>query len=236
LDSGKGPEKVMIMKNKMNVILALSLVMLLGCTGDPGEIKVEKIYVMRKEGKEIPLTEKKDIIKILDLPKTRQGENWTCGANVVQKICAYYGEDYREMDLAKILGSTPDSGTYLKPMIDFFTKAKFKIDVRERMTIADLKKYIDKDIPVILMIQAWVKEKKEYADWSNGHFTVCIGYTKDELLFADPSLYDIGYIPMKDLYERWHDFDEGGKKYYQLGIAVYGKEPNFNLERIEEIK
>lgn len=121
-------------------------------------------------------------------------------------------------------------------MIDFFVKAKFKVDVKEYMTIAELKGYIDRDIPVILMIQAWARNKNEYKGWSEGHYTVCIGYTKDELLFADPSLYDIGYIPNNKLLERWHDLDIGEKKYYQLGIAVYGKKPKFDLEKIEEIK
>jgi ABC-type bacteriocin/lantibiotic exporter with double-glycine peptidase domain len=205
---------------------------MIGCTQRGNDIKVEKIYIMEKNGRNIPLIEKRDIIKILDLPKTRQAENWTCAA----KICEYYGEDYREMDLVKILKSTPTNGTDLQPIIDFFIKAKFKIDVKEHLSIAELKEYIDKDIPVILMIQAWIKNESEYKGWSNGHYTVCIGYTRDEILFADPSLYDIGYIPNNKLLERWHDLDVGDKKYYQLGIAVYGKKPKFDLEKIEEIK
>jgi ABC-type bacteriocin/lantibiotic exporter with double-glycine peptidase domain len=217
-------------------ILSMLFVIMTGCTHRGDHVGVEKIYIMEKDSIDIPLFENRDIIKILDLPKTRQAENWTCGANVVQKVCEYYGEDYREMDLVKILGSTPDNGTDLQPIIDFLIEAKFKVDVKENMTIDELKKYIDKDIPVILMIQAWVKDESEYKGWSNGHFTVCIGYTRDELLFADPSLYDIGYIPNNKLLERWHDVDVGDKKYYQLGIVIYGKKPKFDLERIEEIK
>jgi ABC-type bacteriocin/lantibiotic exporter with double-glycine peptidase domain len=222
---------------KINLLfLSISFVLMIGCVHHGDDIKVEKIYIMEKNGRSFPLIENRDVIKILDLPKTRQAENWTCGANAVQKICEYYGEDYREMDLVKILKSTPDNGTDLQPIIDFFVKAKFKIDIKEHMTIAELKQYINKGIPVILMIQAWIKNKSEYQGWSNGHYTVCIGYTRDELLFADPSLYDIGYISNKNLLERWHDLDAGGKKYYQLGIAVYGKKPKFDLEKIEEIK
>lgn len=224
------------MNNLTILVFSMLLVLMIGCTHRGDEVKVEKIYIMEKNGRSIPLIEKRDIIKILEIPKTRQAENWTCGANAVQKICEYYGEDYREMDLVKMLKSTPDNGTDLQPIIDFFVKAKFKIDVKEHMTIAELKEYIDKDIPVILMIQAWIKNESEYKCWSNGHYTVCIGYTRDELLFADPSLYDIGYIPNNKLLERWHDLDVGEKKYYQLGIAVYGKKPKFDLEKIEEIK
>jgi ABC-type bacteriocin/lantibiotic exporter with double-glycine peptidase domain len=218
------------------VVFSLSFALMISCTQRSDEIKVEKIYILEKNGRNIPLIENRDIIKIIDIPKTRQAENWSCGANVVQKICAYYGEDYREMDLVKMLKSTPDNGTDLQPIIDFFVKRKFKVEIKEHMTIAELKEYIDKDIPVILMIQAWAKNKHEYPGWSDGHYTVCIGYTRDELLFADPSLYDIGYIPNDKLLERWHDLDVGEKKYYRLGIAVYGKKPKFDLEKIEEIK
>jgi hypothetical protein len=104
------------------------------------------------------------------------------------------------------------------------------------MTVPELKGFIDRDIPVILMLQAWVKDTAELSGWDNGHFSVCIGYTRDELLFADPSLYDIGFIPADRLEARWHDLDVGGRRYYQLGIAVYGKKPKFDLEKIEEIK
>jgi ABC-type bacteriocin/lantibiotic exporter with double-glycine peptidase domain len=218
------------------LILPLLLILSVSCNRNANNIKVEKIYMMEKNGLNIPLIEKRDIIKILDLPKTRQVENWTCGANAVQKVCQYYGEDYREMDLTKMLKAVPDNGTDLQPIIDFFISKDFKIDIKERMTIAELKAYIDKEIPVILMLQAWAHDTADLRGWDNGHYSVCIGYTRKEMLFADPSLYDIGYIPIDRLEARWHDLDVGDKKYYQLGIAVYGKKPKFNLEKIEEIK
>jgi hypothetical protein len=164
-----------------------------GCKRQAGELKVEKIYLMEKNGRNIPLIEDRDIVTIMDLPKTRQAATWTCRANAIQKVCEYYGEDYREMDLVRWLGSTPENGTNLQPMVDFLKKANFRVDVKEHMT-------------------------------------------RDEFLFADPSLYDIGYIPFDKLTERWHDLDAGDRKYQQTGIAVYGKKPKFDLEKIEEIK
>lgn len=217
-------------------LFSISLFVLISLFQGCGDAPVEKIYVIDKNGQNMTLRENKEIITILDLPKTRQAEKWTCGANAVQKICAYYGEDYREMDLVKRLHTTPAEGTDLQSILDFFKHTKFKTDVREHMTIDELKEYIDEEIPVILMLQAWVKHPEELEGWNNGHYSVCIGYTKDELLFADPSLYDIGYIPINKLIARWHDVDVGDKKYYQLGIAVYGKKPKFDLEKIEEIK
>ena len=217
------------------LVLLASYIFFVECTHKDHEVKTGKIFLLEKNGRKIPLIPGRDFIKIIEFPKTRQSENWTCGANCVQNICAYYGEDYREMDLVRMLKTTHD-GTSVQQIIDFFRKATFKVDVKEHMTIAELKEYIDKDIPVILMIQAWVDKTSDYQEWSDGHFVVCIGYTKDELVFSDPSLYTDGYIPENKLLERWHDLDIGDKKYYQLGIAIYGKNPDFDLEKIEEIK
>jgi hypothetical protein len=51
-------------------------------------------------------------------------------------------------------------------------------------------------------------------------------------LFSDPSVYGLGYIPKDKLVARWHDTEETGNKYYQPGVSVYGKRPNFNLRMI----
>jgi hypothetical protein len=218
------------------LILALSGVVLSSCRPESRDARAEKIYLFENGGKTIPLNPRRDFIRILEFPNTRQAENWTCGPNCVQTICAYYGEDFREMDLVKRLKSTPESGTNLEPIIDFFRNEKFRIDLKEHMTIPELKAYIDKGIPVLMLIQAWADNESELSGWSNGHFVVCIGYTSDAILFSDPSLYTPGFIPEKKLMERWHDFDAGERKCYQLGLAVYGKSPDFDLEKIEEIK
>jgi predicted double-glycine peptidase len=106
------------------------------------------------------------------------------------------------------------------------------------MTIDDLKHHVDRGVPVIVLIQAWGNEnqfKKHYKeDWKDGHFVVVIGYTDKLILFGDPSLYNVGYIPISEFKDRWHDVDEG--KTYQLGIAVFGKKPTFDREKLERIK
>jgi len=177
--------------------------------------------------------EQEDIIKLLDLPNVRQGEKWSCGAIALQTVLVYYGIDEREGDLIDEL-KTDEDGTNPDDIVKYCHKIGLKTDVSNNMNIEDLKSYIDDEIPVIIEIQAWKDNKKKYEnEWESGHFTVVVGYTKNEIILSDPSSYTLTYITFKDLMERWHDID-GDKKNIQLGIAIYGKKPVFDKNKIEK--
>ena len=182
-----------------------------------------------------------DEVNILDFPvQDRQGTPYTCGADCVQKVMEYYGEDYREMDLARILKSDPEQGTYVKNIVEFFHRQGLKAVVKQKMTIDDLMVKINRNIPVIIMLQAWgtaENSKKNYHHvWDHGHFVVVIGYTHDSILVAAPALFNTGYIPMSELKGRWHDIDEDNARTRQLGISVYGKKPLFDKDKLERVK
>jgi predicted double-glycine peptidase len=153
---------------------------------------------------------------------------------------AYYGEDFRESELIDLLKKDKEEGTYIKEIVNFFHLKGFSANVKQNMTTNELFSYIDKNIPVIVMIQAWGNEidfKNNYRDcWNDGHFVVVIGYTKKDILLSDPALFNTGYIPILEFVDRWHDYDEGETKTYQLGIAVYGKEANFVHKKFERIE
>jgi ABC-type bacteriocin/lantibiotic exporter with double-glycine peptidase domain len=182
-----------------------------------------------------------DDLVILDFPvQDRQGTKYTCGADCVQKIMEYYGEDFREMDLAYILKSDPEEGTYVRNIVEFFHHHGLKAVVKQGMTISELEGQINRNIPVIIMLQAWGNtqdfEKEYRKNWGNGHFVVVIGYNSDSILIADPALFNVGYIPKQELKSRWHDTDENEVKTYQLGISVYGKKPKFDKDKLERVK
>ena len=172
------------------------------------------------------------ILKLLNFPRTRQATCYTCAENVVQKVCEYYGDDYREMDLAVLMKADPVKGTDVENIVRFFeSHTDLKIAVKENMTIPNLWNYLNRNIPV-----ADDPDKFDKL-WADGHFTVAIGYSRTAILFSDPAVSEIGYIKNKELLTRWHDKDGGfnGARYHRLGIAVYGKEPRFNLDRLERI-
>jgi predicted double-glycine peptidase len=178
--------------------------------------------------------------RILDFPSVRQTYDYSCGAGAVQAVLAYYGKDYRESQLIELLKTDKDEGTYVKDIVNFFRSEGLTTDVKQHMTKNDLYNYIDRNIPVIVLIQAWGKESdfnNHYRNtWNDGHFVVVIGYTGNDIVCSDPALFKPGYIPVQEFMDRWHDYDEGEIKTYQLGLAVYGKEPSFDLKNLERIK
>jgi uncharacterized protein len=178
--------------------------------------------------------------KILDFPTTRQSFDYSCGPGAVQAVMAYYGEDFRESELIDLLQTDKDEGTYIKDIITFFNSQGFSTKVKQNMTTKELFSYIDKNIPIIVMIQAWGNEtdfKNNYKYcWNNGHFVVAIGYTNKDVIFSDPALFNTGYIPIPEFLDRWHDYDEGDTKTFHLGIAVYGKDAKFARKNLQRIK
>jgi predicted double-glycine peptidase len=178
--------------------------------------------------------------KILDFPTTRQSFDYSCGPGAVQAVMAYYGKDFRESQLIDLLQTDKDEGTLIRDIVKIFNSEGFSTDVKENMTTSDLFGYIDKNIPVIVLIQAWGSETdfmNNYKNcWNDGHFVVAIGYTNKEVFFSDPALFNTGYIPIPEFLDRWHDYDEGDNKTNHLGIAVYGQEVKFVQKEVIRIK
>ncbi len=178
--------------------------------------------------------------KILDFPTTRQSYDYSCGPGAVQVVMAYYGEDFRESELIELLKTDKVGGTYIKDIINFFNSEGLSTDVKQMMTKKELFSYIDRNIPVIVMIQAWGSDadfNNHYRNtWAEGHFVVVIGYTDKEVICSDPALFKAGYIPVAEFMDRWHDYDEGETKTWQLGIAVYGRNPVYVKDDPERIR
>jgi uncharacterized protein len=178
--------------------------------------------------------------KLLDVPNLRQTHEYSCGPGAVQAVLAYYGEDFRESELIDLMKTSKDQGTYSKDIVKFLHSQGLSATIKHKMTIEELLSYIDKNIPVIVLIQAWGNEKdfkNNYKDcWDDGHFVVVVGYTEKNILISDPAIYNTGYIPVSEFGDRWHDFDEGDTKTYHLGIPVYGKKPKFNKEEFVRIE
>lgn len=171
-------------------------------------------------------------MKILNLPQLRQTFNYDCGAKALQSVLVYYGFEIREDHIIKKAG-THKWGTPIKGIKKVIKEYGLKCTAKE-MTIDHLKRYIDKNIPVILVLQAWRNKKKIgwEKDWIDGHYVVAIGYEKDKILFQDPSSFEHTYLKYDELNKRWHDVDTKRKKYYHYGIAVYGKTPKYKPTKL----
>lgn len=174
-------------------------------------------------------------IVLLEFPNHRQGTRYFCGVDVIESVLEYYDIDWREMDLSYILDAKPEEGTSIDRMIDFIGTQGLQVEFRENMTINDLKRFLNRGIPVIMMIQAW-GDGKDYTDvWEYGHYITAIGYTSDKILFADPATYyEVSYIESNELMKRWHDIDRD-RKYIHFGCAVFGRKPGFHKNEWKKI-
>jgi len=177
---------------------------------------------------------------ILDFPNPRQSYEYSCGPGAVQAVLAYYGRDFRESQLIDLLRTDKDDGTLIRDIVKFLNSQGLSTDIKEHMTINQLFGYLDRNIPVIVLIQAWGKpadfENHYKNNWNDGHFVVVIGYDYKNVICSDPALFKAGYIPFREFMDRWHDYDEGETRTYNLGIAVYGKKPKFASDEFERIK
>ncbi len=93
------------------------------------------------------------------------------------------------------------------------------------MTLDEIKAYLDRGKPVMLMIQAWRDSETEESyeqEWNEGHWVVAIGYDRAGMYFEDPSLAAIrGFIPYAELEERWHDTGPKRKHMDHYGLTVW---------------
>lgn len=163
------------------------------------------------------------IPKILNFPLLRQTYEYDCGAKALHSVLIYYNIDVSEEEVMAIT-KTNQNGTPVKGIIKAAKHFGLKAS-EEILEVADLKKYIKKKIPVIVLVQAWPKEKvTNWRDhWDDGHYVVAIGYDRKKIYFADPYSILITYLTYKELKDRWHDIDSSvDRKYYNLGIPVLG--------------
>jgi len=162
---------------------------------------------------------------MLDFPDFRQTFEYDCGAKALHSVLTYFGIDTNEINIIKIANTNKHNGTPLDGVKKVAGHFKLKCRIK-KMDINEIKKYIDREIPVILLVQAWPKKKVHdwKKSWENGHFVVAIGYDNKRIYFEDP--YDIhrSYLTYSELLDRWHDIDTAkNKKYYNLGIILLGK-------------
>lgn len=171
-------------------------------------------------------------MKILDFPMLCQAFDYSCGATALQSVLAYYGFDVREGSIMKIAG-TGKGGTPIIGIISAARKYKLKC-ISKAMDIDEVKRFIDKKIPVIVFMQAWAEKKNINWDeeWNETHYAVIIGYDSKRFIFADPSSFTRAFLSFKEFSQRWRGTDTDKKRHANLGFAIYGRKPAYYSRKI----
>ncbi len=171
------------------------------------------------------------------VPDVRQCTDYSCGASALQAVLMYWGLEYREMSLMEMLQTTPAQGTHPDKILQVALDEGLVAQIKENLTLADLRQAIDQGIAPIILCQAWREGedcKKPWSEvWESGHYMVLIGYSAQYLYFEDPSLLGTrGMIPIAEFLDRWHDYegesplDPSDRKYVHAAILIQGQKTN----------
>jgi ABC-type bacteriocin/lantibiotic exporter with double-glycine peptidase domain len=167
--------------------------------------------------------------KLIDLPSGRQAFDFDCGAKALQLIMAYYGVDVREDTLLDELKCS-SRGTPLKNIIPFAEKSGFYVEAKCGVSLETVKEYINKNNPVIVIVQAWANRPMTSEDWKtdykDGHYVIVIGYTDSVIIFEDPASFRKTWMTEEEFLVRWHDMDPTTEtRLDQFAMVLLGKEP-----------
>jgi hypothetical protein len=193
----------------------------------------------------------------LDYLNVDQPDKSSCGKETLYSVMVYYGVDIEKYEIYNAVGDTSKRGTPIEKMVEILEQNKLRYK-RGTMNIEDIVKAIDKNRPVLVVLQAWGDEessKKDYADvWDFGHYVTAIGYDikhktvegkkvidhdKSEIIFEDPFSPKRTTRTFTQLDTSWHDRVEENlidklfhkyKVYEHYSIIVYGKKPKFSRE------
>lgn len=174
--------------------------------------------------------------KILAFPLYRQTFGWNCGTTAAHMIMSFYDKDMHENKIMKIAGGSKEIGVPIEGLKKVFSKYGLSFDESSNLSTDDLRKNIDKGCPTLIMIQAWTRE--DNPDWKNewdqGHYTVCIGYDENKIVFADPANIKKVWLTDGSLNSRWHGWSDDGKKIGHWGL-LFTKTSKFSYEEMEEM-
>lgn len=166
-----------------------------------------------------------------------QENTWDCGA-VCALVCGKLrgvGPD-TQREWSKELGTTAESSTDPHRIVQYFTELGVDAQLKQGMTLDDLRKCWADGNPVIVMVREYdtgdVKTKRNY-----GHYLVVVGIDHGHVFVFDPSEDNIlegedsanapGLCPIReeDFLSRWHDRD-----YYHTGIIVGQRSMKYSMD------
>jgi predicted double-glycine peptidase len=177
------------------------------------------------------------------LKRTRQVTEYSCGASALQSVLAYWGKDIDERELMKLMGTTEEEGTYPDKIAHAARSLGFEAEVKENLTLDEVRKFTDPGNPMIALAQVWrsAKSGKTAAEeWDAGHYISVLGVDDDNVYFQDPYVRMCkAFAPRKMFEDHWHQIMGGAatknRKLMHLGILIRGKRPA-PVSLAEEVK
>ena len=143
----------------------------------------------------------------------KQLTEFSCGPASLRSLFYFYGLNVSEKELVDF-GEIEEDGTDIKTMRKIARAYGFTFYSKTNASLADVQKYLVKNIPVLICYQLGVPNGK------NGHYSVVSGISKDFVQIADPSNFWEGdgkkfannrKMTTDKFLKAWFDMDNGIK-------------------------
>ncbi len=119
-----------------------------------------------------------------------------CGPASLKMVLGYYGVNKSESALAKLSGATRSRGVDAKNLLRVSVKLGFKGRVKDYASINDIKRYVKRDIPVIV----------NWFSHDDGHYSVAVGLDRRYIYLQDPEIGKIRKLNLEVFKRVWFDF------------------------------
>lgn len=164
------------------------------------------------------------------LKQTRQTTEYSCGACALQSVMSYWGKDIDEAELMKLLGTTPEEGTYPEALVRVAREQGLEAELKSDLTLADVQQATSLGHPVIVLGQVWRSaqggESPAAEEWDCGHWFIALDVDQDYVYFQDPYVrMGKGFVPRKAFEDAWHNVMGGDRSkpvQNHVGIFIRG--------------
>ncbi len=119
-----------------------------------------------------------------------------CGVASLKMVLEYFGAKKTEKELIKLAGASERYGTPVAGLLRAARKLGFQTFCKDNTNFSDIKKYLNKKIPVIV-------------DWFNkddGHYSVVVELDKKYIYLMDPESATVRKLDRATFKRIWFDF------------------------------
>ncbi|OGF19105.1 hypothetical protein A3G56_03395 [Candidatus Falkowbacteria bacterium RIFCSPLOWO2_12_FULL_45_10] len=129
-----------------------------------------------------------------------------CGPASLKIILGYYGLAKTEKEIAKLSGWNKELGVNSQGIRRAAQKFGFKVIVKNNSDFADIKKWLEKNTPVIA--DWFTRGRSDYgdSDIAEGHYSVVCGLDARYVYLQDPEIGRIRKLSREDFKKAWFDF------------------------------
>ena len=129
-----------------------------------------------------------------------------CGPATMKMVLAYYGIEKSEKELARLMRHSEELGTTTEDAVRVAKQFGFEVKIKRNTSFADLEKWLDKKVPVI--VDWFTRCRRDYGDSeiSDGHYSVVAGLDDEYIYLQDPEIGKIRKLKRDDFKKVWFDF------------------------------